>query len=80
MGMFDYVIADCPKCGAQVVFQSKGGECSLLRYHVSSVPPEVARYIVGESQICRCGEVIKLKLSKPIERVQMVLDVSSEWD
>lgn len=83
MGMYESVIADCPKCGAQIEFQSKGGEggeggeCEMRQYHMSSVPPEVARYVVaiGGIQACRCGELLKLKLTKPLERVQMELDV-----
>lgn len=80
MGMFDSVIARCPKCGKDVEFQSKAGECSLKRYSTASVPPEVAQDINGDVQSCRCGETVKLVTSRPIERVQMVIDMPGEWD
>ena len=80
MGMFDSVIARCPKCGSEVEFQSKAGECQLRRYSINSVPPEIAQSLVGDIETCGCGEMLKLAVARPIERVQMVLDVPGEWD
>ena len=42
MGGFDFIIFKCPKCGADIEAQSKGGECCLITYHADSVPADVA--------------------------------------
>ncbi len=80
MGMFDSVFVRCPKCGEEVEFQSKAGVCELKRYSANNVPPEIAQDISGDVQSCECGEMLKLITARPIERVQMVLDVPGEWD
>lgn len=80
MGMFDSVIARCPKCGEKVEFQSKAGMCLLKEYNMNSVPPEIAQDLDGDAQPCQCGETLKLAIARPIERVQMILDVPGEWD
>lgn len=80
MGMFDSVIAPCPKCGSEVEFQSKAGECELRRYHISSVPPEIANDLSGEVASCKCGEMLKIVVANPIVRVQMVVAVPGTWD
>ena len=81
MGMFDSVFAACPKCGKEVEFQSKAGDCTLKRYSASSVPPEIAQDIAGDTQACECGYVLRLAPTRPIERVCMVVeDGSKEWD
>ena len=41
MGMFDTVMVDCPKCGAPVEAQSKGGECDLRTYTLETAPADV---------------------------------------
>ncbi len=80
MGMFDSVYARCPKCGADVEFQSKAGPCQLRRYSIESIPPEIAESIEGDVSACGCGEVLKLKLAEPVQRVRMVVDDGREWD
>lgn len=80
MGMFDSVIAKCPKCGDEIEFQSKSGDRSLRRYNINSVPPEIARDIDGEVQSCSCGHLVKIKVSEPISRVRMTVDDGQEWD
>jgi len=61
MGMYDTAIVTCPKCGAEIEYQSKAGECSLLRYHVLKMPPRVAGDLDGEEQQCdECAAVIRL--------------------
>lgn len=71
MGMYDSVIATCPKCGADVEFQSKAGPCELRRYGQASVPPEIARSVSGDVEECECGYLLKLVLVRPIDRVAM---------
>ena len=55
MGMFDSVIAACPKCKEPLEFQSKAGECRLRRYSVNSVPVEIAGSLDGDLHKCECG-------------------------
>ncbi len=78
MGMFDSVYATCPHCDERVEFQSKAGVCELKRYHMDSVPPEIARDIDGDTEACKCGSNVTLKLARPIERVQMLVGNKSE--
>jgi len=75
MGMFDSVFARCPKCGEEVEFQSKAGECTLNRYSINSVPPCIAQDLIGEVSRCSCGEMLKLAVPYPIEHVQMVITI-----
>lgn len=72
MGMFDSVYAKCPKCKADVEFQSKAGECVLERFWVDSVPPAIAVDLDGETVACQfCGALVKIRYSYPIYRVEM---------
>ncbi len=83
MGMFDTVFAECPVCRALVEFQSKAGACEFKRYRLDSVPPEVARDIKGNSEICdNCEHVVTLGVNRPIPRVSMTIvsDDDSDWD
>ena len=52
MGMFDSVIVSCPKCKAEIEFQSKAGVCELKRYHQSNVPATVAESLNGGTKTC----------------------------
>lgn len=81
MGMFDSVIAVCPKCNKEVEFQSKAGECLLRNYSANSVPPDIAQDIEGDTSPCECGYVLRIVPARPIERVSMVIeDGSRTWD
>lgn len=53
MGVFDSIFVDCPRCGLELEFQSKSGDCMLGKYTLWSAPPEV---VVGTSlHVCsRC--------------------------
>lgn len=80
MGMFDSVFANCPKCGKLVEFQSKGGDRKLKRYHISSVPLEIALSSQGDSEKCKCGHRLILTLTGIPDRVSMGVKESGEWD
>lgn len=41
MGMFDSVMASCPKCGTVAEFQSKSGPCALLCFRLDQAPADV---------------------------------------
>ena len=67
MGMFDSVIAECPKCGKKLEFQSKAGSCNLVQYPSYSVPAEIAIDLLGEfgdTSYC-CGTEWKLTTTVP---------------
>ena len=70
MGMFDRVWVSCPKCGAQVEFQSKAGECILKDYTLNDVPPEIREDIVGEMEFCEnCEEVVTIQYGTGLQAV-----------
>ena len=81
MGMFDSVFADCPKCGTELEFQTKGGVCELYKYHCSSVPIGAADGVYRSKTCKSCGAEVSLKVSQ--ERVEMIPYVENceeEWD
>lgn len=62
MGMFDSLIVNCPRCGSEVEFQSKAGECSLARYNLWNVPKKIAADLEGEKEQCTgCMEFVEIK-------------------
>lgn len=59
MGMFDSVLACCPKCETPVEFQSKSGDCTLTTYTLEDAPDDVLRGIHGDCEICpQCGQAL----------------------
>jgi len=52
MSLFDTVWLECPKCTAEVPFQSKTGLCVLDSYHPPKIPPEVAAGVLGKVTAC----------------------------
>jgi hypothetical protein len=61
MGMYDSVIASCPRCGADVEFQSKAGACLLNTYRPVAVPTKIAADLNGELETCpACRYVVQL--------------------
>lgn len=61
MGMFDSLYVKCRKCRENVEFQSKAGDCSMNSYSLTTIPANVAGDLIGESQACKCGNVISLR-------------------
>lgn len=53
--MFDRVWVACPNCGKVVEFQSKAGECDLLRFNVDNAPVDVLIDIMNDPECCDCG-------------------------
>lgn len=82
MGMFDSVMVPCPKCTKLVEFQSKAGECNLSKYHVNSVPAEIAVDINGDTENCEnCGYLIKLSANVPRISMQVTNETEEDlWD
>lgn len=60
MGMYDSVYVEC-KCGKQVEFQSKAGDCTLASYQVDDCPLAIAGDLIGQSKLCECGAKIIMR-------------------
>jgi hypothetical protein len=69
MGMFDYVWVNCPICGREIEFQSKGGPCNLNNYQLHNAPARVQTDLIGDGAYC-CGVEIEIQ---PIPLVQAVI-------
>ena len=78
-GMYDSFDIKCPKCGRDLEFQSKSGECMLSRYTPDDLPVGIAVGINGDivecqfcevnwKLICELPEVVKTKLIKTKEK------------
>lgn len=73
MGMFDSLRVPCPKCGKELEYQSKSGECSLNNYTEKNLTPEVAIGIDGDIVNCEfCETNVKLVCKIP-RKVEMRL-------
>jgi len=76
MGLFDSVIAHCPKCGNPVEFQSKAGPCDMDVYSSTEVPPKIAAALDGQKQACdTCGTEVQIFLDPPRPSVKMWVQV-----
>ena len=74
MGMFDSVICRCPKCGGELEFQSKAGECVLDRFGIGNVPANVAQDIEVDIESCKtCHARYRIYPRQPVATVQMML-------
>ena len=60
MGMFDTLSVPCPRCGKEIEYQSKAGDCTLADYNLSNVPASIAGDVNGEVEQCECGAEVKL--------------------
>jgi len=71
MGLYDSVMANCPRCGAEFEFQSRAGE-SMEKFKLNSVPLatalDLARDLDQNKWRCNCGYILKLAI-----RVEMVV-------
>lgn len=56
MGLYDTIMAPCPRCGTKNEFQSKGGDCSLATYELNEAPADVLSDANRHRTVCeRCG-------------------------
>ena len=56
MGMYDTVYVNCPNCGEEHEFQSKGGECLLDCFTLENCPLDVLSNVNRHSPyLCDCG-------------------------
>lgn len=67
MGMYDTIVVDCPKCGEELYFQSKSGECCLAHYSLDKCPEDVLYNANRHSPIkCECGESYSIDIENRI--------------
>jgi hypothetical protein len=52
VGMFDTVLINCRKCGAELEVQTKTGPCTLATYRLDNVPIDVAEGLDGKGVWC----------------------------
>ena len=56
MGVYDTVWAKCPKCGEDLGFQTKSGECNFSDYYLTNAPDDVMANVNRHSPVmCECG-------------------------
>lgn len=60
MGMYDVIMAACPRCGTRNGFQSKGGDCSLSTYELDEAPADVLDDANRHPMVCDCGTRYKI--------------------
>jgi len=82
MGMFDLVYAPCPECKELVKTQSKRGARRLCKYHINSVPIEIAQDLDGKNITClACNVIFTLRISIALPRVSMTaFTKDNDWD
>ena len=74
MGMYDTVSTDCPSCGEKggLYWQTKVSDCTLRYFNLDSVPYDVARGVVGQTEPCvECGKMYSLVGPPPPENVSL---------
>lgn len=61
MGMYDTIMAPCPRCGTKNGFQSKGGDCDLSTYELNEAPADVLSDANRHPVACAdCGTPYKI--------------------
>ena len=63
MGMYDTINIPCPKCGATVDIQSKGGDCLLRNFTTDTAPVDVILGLKNHGyldQCDKCGVYLKV--------------------
>lgn len=82
MGMYDSLYVDCPKCGKELEFQSKSGECCMSSYKKGNLTPEVAIGINGDLVRCQfCNKRIKLECQIPRRvKIRLIITKGRKFD
>lgn len=56
MGLYDCIYSQCPKCGDELEFQTKSGDCLLESYTIENCPDNALANANRHSPIkCDCG-------------------------
>ncbi len=78
---FDSVVTKCPKCGAEIEFQSKALNCDFETYNLECVPVEIANDINGEEQICKnCDSKVIINCLHIVRSVPMYIRIAVKFD
>jgi hypothetical protein len=65
MGMFDSIYANCPNCGEENEFQTKGGECTLECYTLENCPLDALSNANRHSPYsCSCGASLSIDIER----------------
>jgi len=60
MGCFDSVLVAC-KCGADVEFQSKAGDCGMREFRLETAPARILADIADQTASCpECDRTIRI--------------------
>ena len=84
MGTFDRVMFQCPrkKCKGEIEFQSKAGDCHMVRYdgdlHDDTIPPPIAHDLNGDVE--RCDTCDKPVVFKAKIRVDAKIIKKKKWE
>ncbi len=60
MGLYDSLFIDCPECGKELEFQSKEGDCNMLRCTSYNILSRCVPWFVGRDLHCTCGAWVEL--------------------
>lgn len=64
MGMFDTILAKCPKCNENLGFQTKGGKCFLENYELDNAPDDAMSNVNRHSPLkCECGNKYEVDIA-----------------
>lgn len=83
MGMFDSLNTECPKCGNDIEFQSKSGECLLTNYNKKfPLSAQVAVGMNGDIVRCQfCKKRIRLECNLPLNiKFKLVITKGRKFD
>ena len=76
MGMFDTVMVQCPRCGEEHEFQSKGGGCFLQVFNLTNCPDDVLADVNRHSPYrCDCGAIFEVDI---INRIPILCQMSEK--
>lgn len=81
MGMFDTVMVECPGCGAEAGFQSKGARHPLMRtFALADAPGDVLSDVNRHGpHTCECGEVFEVRVETVAIPVRTATVVSKRY-
>ena len=83
MGMFDSLHTDCPKCGKDLEFQSKSGQCLLTNYNKKfPLSAQVAVGMDGDVVRCQfCNKRIRVECNIPINiKFKLIITSGRKFD
>ena len=84
MGLFDYIVAECPRCKKDMHGQTKAGDCLLNTYEVAEeMEAHEAHIVDGETLQCDCGAgwVVQVGEAQKVKvKLVPVEDCEDRWE